>query len=63
MNHPRRTAYGTRGEEVCSWQRYLSSQGFDPGPADGYHGLRTEQASVDYLKWLTAQTRGDAVSP
>lgn len=56
---PRRTAYGTRSEEVRAWQEFLSEKGFKPGEADGYHGMQTERASVSYLNWLTAQTPGE----
>lgn len=60
MTDPKRTAFGDRGDTVKAWQQFLASKGFDPGPADGIHGKKTEAASVAYLKWQTAQTPAGA---
>jgi len=35
---------GTRGEDVRRMQRRLQAHGFDPGPADGVFGPRTDSA-------------------
>lgn len=49
---PRRTLPGEKGKDVQAWQRFLMSQGFDLSPwgADGDHGKKTEQASLEWEK-------------
>ena len=58
---PRRTKQGERGADVVAWQKYLISQGFDLAPygADGDHGQKTEQAS---LEWEKRQGKGSSVA-
>lgn len=53
---PKRTAFGDRGDRVKAWQKFLASNGFDPGKPDGVHGLKTEAASVAYFASLSDQS-------
>src|SRR5258708_7237317 len=45
-NEPSELGLGTEGPHVKRWQLFLIAKGYDPGPADGVFGPRTERASV-----------------
>lgn len=49
---PRRTRPGEKGPDVMAWQAFLIAQGYDLSPfgADGDHGKKTEEASLDWEK-------------
>jgi peptidoglycan hydrolase-like protein with peptidoglycan-binding domain len=37
-----------RGERVAAWQAFLTGQGFDPGPIDGYFSEHTRDATKEF---------------
>jgi len=48
MNESRVLRRGARGDDVAGLQRTLVEVGFDPGPADGIFGQRTERAVREF---------------
>jgi|GEM_PF-2075873 len=49
---PPRTKLGEKGPQVKAWQGFLIAKGYNlgPGGADGDHGQKTEEASLDWEK-------------
>jgi predicted chitinase len=41
---------GMRSNAVKHWQLFLTGQGFDPGPADGIFGKKSEKATIEFQK-------------
>ena len=40
----------SHGPDVADWQKFLETQGFDPGPADGSFGAQTKSATIAFQK-------------
>lgn len=36
-------------QQIMAWQKYLTEQGYDPGPIDGVWGPRSAQAYQEYM--------------
>lgn len=44
-------------QQIMAWQKYLTEQGYDPGPIDGVWGPRSAQAYQEYMAKQNGQIK------
>ncbi|MDL2216979.1 hypothetical protein LJB81_04545 [Desulfovibrio sp. OttesenSCG-928-M14] len=56
MQSQQRQIYQRQRQQIMTWQKFLTEQGYDPGPIDGVWGPRSAQAYQEYMSKQNSQT-------